>query len=102
MDDDDDGTISNTENRAFISEYGGAASSIGALLDDNDGKVIFHGYSPSNYFCWSFLVILDKNCRECLRGCHQDFYDIWNFICSKDQYYRMHDFEIKFKEKNII
>jgi stromal interaction molecule 1 len=39
LDDDDDGTISNTENRAFISEYGGAASSIGALLDDADGKV---------------------------------------------------------------
>ena len=39
MDDDDDGQISNLENRAFISEYGGPASSIGALLDDNDGRV---------------------------------------------------------------
>ena len=39
LDDDDDGAISNVENRAFISEYGGPSSSIGALLDDNDGRV---------------------------------------------------------------
>lgn len=39
LDDDDDGSISSNENRAFISEYGGAASSIWALVDDNDGLV---------------------------------------------------------------
>ena len=39
MDDDDDGSISSTENRAFINEYGGGASAIGALLEDNDGLV---------------------------------------------------------------
>ncbi|CBY11086.1 unnamed protein product [Oikopleura dioica] len=39
LDDDDDGSISSTENRAFINEYGGGASAIGALLEDNDGLV---------------------------------------------------------------
>lgn len=53
LDDDDDGTISSTENNAFNDEYGISAGSISALIDDSDGRV-----SPEEFLrSWKSSVV---------------------------------------------
>ena len=74
LDDDDDGSISSTENNEFITEYGLSSSgSIAAMIGDSDGRIspaeFLTTWKRSEVYRWSATDVI-----EWLKGDFSFFY----------------------------